>query len=172
MDLRLPLPRAGRSLFLIATLCIAGCSDGIIGPNTDVGLSVWADVYPPRLSVRDSATVITMGVNVVNKSNHVIRVVSGGPPYVFTNDPKQNRGTWGSVRVGTEEKPLNAGPSSDWWGDSVYVFAPRSGQRNETRATLRDWSARGWDNLPPGRYTIRGWFNTREGESATFILTP
>jgi hypothetical protein len=158
-------------VLLSAVLCLCSCGDSIIGPNTDVGLSVWAEVSPQFLSIRDSTTVLHMRVFVGNKSDREIRVVSGGPPYVFTNDPTQTRGLWGSLRIATSTDPLHAGPSIDWWGDSVYVFPAHRAVYDEQAITLREWKARGWP-LTPGRYTARGWFNAREGKSATFFFTP
>jgi len=160
-----------RTLLLSTLVCLCSCGDSIIGPNTDVGLSVWTEVSPTFLSIRDSAIVLHMKVFVGNKSNHEIRVVSGGPPYVFTNDPTQTRGLWGSLRIATGTDPLHAGPSIDWWGDSVYVFPPHHAEYNEQAITLREWKARGW-LLTPGTYTARGWFNAREGKSSTFVFNP
>jgi hypothetical protein len=159
------------TLLLSALVCLCSCSDSIIGPNTDVGLSVWAEVSPTSVSIRDSTTVLRMRVYVGNASYHEIQVVSGGPPYRFTGDPNRSQGLWGSLRIATDADPLNAGPNTDWWGDSVYVFAPRHAEYNETLVTLRDWRAGGWV-VAPGRYTVRSWFNAREGKSAAFILTP
>ena len=112
------------TLLISALVCLCSCGDNIVGPNTDVGPSVWTEVSPPFLSIRDSTTVLHMKVFVGNKSDREIRVVSGGPPYVFTNNPTQTRGLWGSLRIATDTDPLHAGPSIDWWGNSVYV-SPR-----------------------------------------------
>jgi hypothetical protein len=163
--------RMSRLLLFLSLLCLAGCSDSIAGPNTDVGLSVWAEALPASISIQDSTTPISLRVYVANPSYHVIRVVGGGPPYVSTGDPARTVGMWGSMRIGTDTNPLNAGPNADWFGDSVYVFAPRRIQYNERRITLRDWRAGGWAVLP-GIYRVRGWFNAREGKSALLTLVP
>jgi hypothetical protein len=162
--MRLTLP-------ISALVCLAACSDNIIGPNTDVGLSVWAEVSPTSVSIRDSTAVLRIRVYVSNTSIVEIRVVSGGPPYRFTADPDRSQGLWGSYRIANDVDPLNAGPSVDWWGDSVYVFTARHTDYNERLVSLSDWKAGGW-TLAPGRYRVRSWFNGREGKSATFDLTP
>jgi hypothetical protein len=51
-----------RILALSAIVCLCSCGDSIIGPNTDVGLSVWTEVSPTFLSIRDSTTVLHMKV--------------------------------------------------------------------------------------------------------------
>ncbi|PYO80208.1 MAG: hypothetical protein DMD63_01880 [Gemmatimonadetes bacterium] len=154
-------------VLVIATLAfLLGCSD-VIGPNTDVGLSVWADVSPTFLSIRDTITPIRIRVYVSNTTGHEIRVVSGGPPYVFTSDPARNSGTWGSFRITKNDSLINWGPGIDWWGDSVYVFRAHYTEYNEEVVTLAKW--KGW-NLAPGLYRVRSWFNTREGRSAPFYL--
>jgi hypothetical protein len=157
-------------LLLSALLCLSSCGDSIMGPNTDVGLSVWVEVTPLVLSVRDSTAVLHMRVYVGNASNHEVRVVSGGPPYVFTADPSRSKGLWGSLRIATNTEPLNAGPNVDWWGDSVYVFPAHHVEYDELTVTLHDWKSRGWA-ATPGTYTVRGWFNSREGKSAALVLT-
>ena len=63
---------------------------------------------------RDSTTVLHMRVLVANQTDHEIRVVSGGPPYVFTNDAAHTRGLWGSLRIARGTDSLHAGPSVDW----------------------------------------------------------
>lgn len=156
-------------LSAVALLC--SCGDPIIGPNTDVGLSVWTEVSPPILSIRDTTTVLHMRVFVANTSDHEIKVVSGGPPYVFTNDPLPHSGLWGSLRIAKGSEQLNAGPGTDWWGDSVYLLPPHYHEYNEQAITLREWKARGW-HPTPGNYVARGWFNGREGKSKPFYLVP
>ena len=156
-------------LAVLAVLC--ACSDNIVGPNTDVGLSVWTEVSPPILSIRDTTTVLHIRVVVANKTDHEIRVVSGGPPYVFVNDPLPHSGLWGSLRIASENNPLNAGPSVDWWGDSVYVFPAHDIQWEELAETLHEWKAHGWQPKV-GNYVARGWFNGREGKSKQFYFVP
>jgi hypothetical protein len=161
------------ALLLCGLVGLCSCADSIIGPNTDVGLSVWAEVSPTFLSIRDTTTVLHMRVFVGNKTNDEIRVVSGGPPYVFTfgNEPAPHSGLWGSLRVARGADLLNAGPAVDWWGDSVYVFAAHHAEYNEQAITLREWKKRGWP-LTAGNYTARAWFNGREGKSAPFFFLP
>ena len=163
-----------RFLLLLSALAfLSSCGDSIIGPNTDVGLSVWTQVSPPILSIRDTTTVLHMRVFVGNKTDHEIRVVSGGPPYVFTfgGEPIQHSGLWGSLRIAGDSSSLNAGPGTDWWGDSVYVFPAHHAEYNEQVITLREWKARGWP-ATAGNYVARGWFNGREGKSAPFYFVP
>jgi hypothetical protein len=59
----------------------------------------------------------------------------------------------------------------NWWGDSLYVFPPLRKRYDEKIFTLAEWREGGW-SLVPGAYRIRGWFNGREGDSATFTVTP
>jgi hypothetical protein len=162
---------AFRQRWLVVASLAAGCDSPVAPPNTDVGLRVWAEVRPTSVSVRDAGAVLRVRVNVRNSSLREIRVISGGPPYVFTSDPAESRGLWGSFRIACESSPLNCGPSIDWWGDSVYVFAPRTTQVDEAVITLRSWQERGWA-LRPGQYRVRAWFNGREGESASLVLLP
>jgi hypothetical protein len=161
------------ALPLSAIIFLCSCGDSIIGPNTDVGLSVWTEVSPAFLSIRDTTTVLHMRVFVGNKTNHEIRVVSGGPPYVFTfgNEPLPHSGLWGSLRIARGADLLNAGPGVDWWGDSVYVFPAHYAEYNEQAMTLREWKVRGWP-VTVGNYIARGWFNGREGKSAAFFFVP
>ncbi|HUR00719.1 MAG TPA: hypothetical protein VM166_14810 [Gemmatimonadaceae bacterium] len=163
-----------RFLFLLATVAVLlSCGDSIVGPNTDVGLSVWTEVSPPILSIRDTTTALHIRVLVGNKTDHEIRVVSGGPPYVFTfgSEPLPHSGLWGSLRIATDSSALNAGPGVDWWGDSVYVFRAHHVAYNEQAITLLQWKAGGWP-VKPGNYVARGWFNGREGRSTKFYLVP
>jgi hypothetical protein len=167
------MPFVRYALLFPVLVLLCACGDSIIGPNTDVGLSVWAEVSPPIISIRDTATVLHMRVVVANKSDREIRVVSGGPPYVFTfgGEPIPHSGLWGSLRIGSASNPLNAGPGIDWWGDSVYVFAAHHGEANEQAITLHEWKARGWP-LTVGNYVARAWFNGREGKSKPFYFVP
>jgi hypothetical protein len=158
----------------LLALGLAACRDAPLAPatpNTDLGLRVWAEVSPARVSVRDTARVLRIRVYVTNPRGDSVRVVSGGPPYVFTPDPSRSVGLWGSVRIGSAASPLNAGPNVDWWGDSVYVLPPRATMYDEYRVRLGDWRAGGWP-LAAGDYRVRGWFNAREGASAELVLIP
>jgi hypothetical protein len=116
---------------LVALAFLSACGDSIVGPNTDVGLAVWAEVSPSTASISDTAAALRIRVYVSNTSFKEIRVRSGGPPYGFTNDPARSQGLWGSTRIANDSDPLHAGPSVDWWGDSVYVFPPRYREYNE-----------------------------------------
>jgi hypothetical protein len=159
------------ALRLVALGLLCACADNIVGPNTDVGLSVWAEVAPSSLSVSDTAGALRIRVFVGNRTIREIRVISGGPPYVFTDDPAMSKGLWGSIRIANDSDPLHAGPSMDLWGDSLYVFPPLYRVYDEEILTLKEWKTRGWP-LTPGRYRVRSWFNAREGKSADFTLTP
>ena len=162
-----------RSVFLLSALVfLSSCGDNIIGPNTDVELSVWTEVSPNLVKISDTTTVLHMRVFVGNTTHHEIRVVSGGPPYVFAfGEPVPHSGLWGSLRIARGSDSLHAGPGIDWWGDSVYVFPARKATYNETEITLRQWKARGWP-IETGIYTARGWFNGREGKSSPFYIVP
>ena len=160
-----------RSALGLAVLGLLACGESPVAPNTDVGLHVWATVSPVAVDVRDSTAVLDLRVNVENLSSRPIRVVSGGPPYVFTGDPAKSRGLWGSIRIANDASLLNAGPNVDWWGDSVYVIGAHQVQYNEYAVTLQQWRAGGWA-VAPGSYRVRGWFNGHEGRSATLTLLP
>lgn len=155
----------------IAAIALLGSCDNTLEPNTDVGLRVWADVSPRILSIRDTAATLRIRVYVENGSSQEITVVSGGPPYRFTDNPVKSNGLWGSARIANSNEPLNAGPNVDWWGDSVYTFRPKSRDYNELTVSLKYWRDGGWP-LIPGQYTVRAWFNAREGGSAAFVLRP
>jgi hypothetical protein len=147
---------------------VLGCTDAFAPePNTDVGLYVWAEVEPAVVSLRDPERLIRIRVLVENPTNEEIRVRSGGPPYVFTSDPAQSRGLWGSFRVVCEGHPVSCGPGTDWWGDSVYVFPAHVIEANEAEVKL----SAGWA-LVPRVYHVRAWFNGREGQSATLRVIP
>ena len=157
---------------LIACSIAASCeSPAAPTPNTDIGLRVWADVTPARLSVSDSAALLRVRIYVQNPRADTLRLVSGGPPYVFTNDPTDSRGLEQSFRIANAEDPLWAGPGTDYWGDSVYTFAPRATHYTEAVIRLRDWRAQGYP-LRPGVLRVRSYYNGREGSSATFTLQP
>jgi hypothetical protein len=163
------LMRFKLSLFCLVLAGAVACSDAV-GPNTDVGLSVWTEVEPSSVSIRDTAAVLRIRVYVANPSFVEIRV-KGGPPYGGGWDPSTSQGLWGSVRIANDSSEFNAGPNVGWWGQPVYIFRPRSRQYSEMLVSLqKDWKAGGWP-LVPGRYRARGWMNTREGRSAEFVLT-
>ena len=156
---------------IVLAMAATGCTDAFApAPNTDVGLYVWAEVTPATLSIRDSTTEIHVRIYVRNPSGSEIRVVSGGPPYTFTTDPARSRGLWGSFRVACAEAPLNCGPNTDFFGDSVYVFPPHQTDFSGAKFTLKSWANGGWP-IAVRAYHIRGWFNGREGASATLNIT-
>lgn len=146
------------------------CSDWMTTPNTDVGIVVWVDVTPAAIRLTDTSEIVVR-LRMLNPGDEEIRVRSGGPPYRLTPDPAQSRGLWGSIRFASESSPFNAGPGADYWGDSVYVFGPRAYGHNAKRYRLQQWATGGW-TLRPGELRIRGWFNGREGRSATLTILP
>lgn len=160
---------------LTAVLVLESCatpSEPVELPaNTSLGLRVWATVTPQVVRLRDSAAVLHIRVRVRNPADSVLRIVSGGPPYLFTSDPADGFGMREAYRIGSAASPLGAGPGADYWGDSVYVFDPRSSSVVEIVLPLRSWRAGGWP-VTPGEYRVRSYFNGREGESATFTLVP
>jgi hypothetical protein len=165
----LRLVRFAFVLFGIAPL--ASCRDYPLTPNTDVGLRVWAEVSPRIISMRDTSTALHIRVVVQNASDEDIAVVSGGPPYKFTNDPAESSGLWGSMRIARGSNLLHAGPNVDWWGQSVYTFRARTAEASDYVVTMKSWIKEGWP-IEPGQYTVRAWFNGREGENTTFIVEP
>lgn len=159
-------------IFMVAIVTTVACTDAFVpGPNTDVGLFVWGEVSPARLSITDSSAKVRIRVYVRNPSSREIRVPSGAPPYTFTRDPAKSRGLWGSFRVACDDAPLNCGPNTDWWGDTVYVFPAGETTYNGTEFSLRSWASGGWP-IEPRAYHIRVWFNGREGKSATLNIIP
>jgi hypothetical protein len=142
----------------------------MVSPNTDVGIVVWVDITPNTIRLGDTTT-LEVRLHTLNPGDDEIRVRSGGPPYAFTNDPARSRGLWGSVRFGDDDRPLDAGPGIDWWGDSVYVFPSRAYDRADHTYKLKDWTTGGW-TLRPGVLRVRGWFNGREGRGTTLTILP
>lgn len=139
--------------------------------NTPIGLRVWAQVIPTRLSIADSTATLRIRVYVQNAAGDSLRLMSGAPPFVFTLDPAKSRGLAESFRIASATDSLNAGPNTDYWGDSVYVFAPHEADYTETVIDWNDWRAGGW-KLGPGVFRVRSYFNGREGSSASFTLVP
>jgi hypothetical protein len=134
-------------------------------------LRVWADVSPARLSLSDSTAALRVRIYVQNPGGDSLRLVSGGPPYVFTNDPADSRGLEQSFRIASADDLLRAGPGTDYWGNAVYTFGPRATRYTEAVIQLKDWRAQGYP-LAPGVLRVRSYFNGREGSSATFTLVP
>lgn len=157
----------------IAAACaVLSCESPVAPqPNTSLGLRVWATVAPTRLSTRDSTASFRIRVYVANPTGDTLRVKSGGPPYTFTPDPAQSRGLKQSFRIASATEPLNAGPNTDYWGDSVYVFPPHQVEYTEAVVSVRAWRVGGWA-LETGPLRVRGWFNGHEGSSAPFQLVP
>jgi hypothetical protein len=159
--MRLPL--------LFSVIFLIACRDSPVEPNTDVGLRVWATVSPRSISLRDTTIGLRIRVYVENPTDDEIRVVSGGPPYVFTSDPAKSKGLWGSYRVMNPDGTMRGGPASDWWGQPEYVYKARRAEFQETLLPMKSWIR---SDLQPGTYTIRAWFNAREGRSAEFTVRP
>lgn len=161
-----------KSRWLIVVVALAACDPSApLRPNTDLGLRVWAEVEPTRISMSDSLASIHVRILARNPAFSTLRITSGGPPYRFTSDPAESRGLEHSFRIASNASPLNAGPSTDYWGQPVYVFAPFETQVADTKVTLRAWREGGWP-LTPGTYWVRSYFNGREGDKATFTLVP
>ena len=99
-----------------------------------------------------------------------IIVDTGGPPFLITGNPAESRGLSGSYRIASDREPLNAGPGVDWWGGSVDTFRAHRGAALEETLSLRDWQAAGWV-VEPGVYRVRSYYNGKEGESETFVVT-
>ena len=140
-------------------------------PNTTIGLRVWAEVAPATLSIRDTAAVLRIRVYVENPAGDTLRVRSGAPPFIFTSDPTRSQGLKVSFRIASATDSLNAGPNTDYWGDSVYVFPPHDVEYTEATVSIHQWRVAGWP-LVPGHLRLRAWFNGHEGSSAPFQLVP
>jgi hypothetical protein len=155
---------------MIASVVAAGCSE-LVAPNTDLGLSVWADVSPAVVHLSDTAATVRIRVYAANFSRTPIRIPSGGPPYVAAADPTRGRGFAESYRVAHGHDSLTAGPAKNWGRDTVYVFGGRAREYVETVIPLRDWRP---DGARPdtGTYRVRSYFNQREGSAATFRIVP
>ncbi len=160
-----------RCFAAILMAVVVACADSPLDPNTDVGLRVWVQVSPGVASISDSTATIQIRLYIQNGSPDEITVISGGPPYRFTGNPANSSGLIGSIRIANDTDSLNAGPSTDWWGQPVYTFKPRSARYHEFLVSLKEWRARGRP-LVAGEYRVRGWFNGREGKSAVLVLKP
>jgi hypothetical protein len=140
-------------------------------PNTDVGLRVWAELSPSRISLRDSNATVQVRVIAQNPGRDTIRL-PGGPPYVFVSgDPAQSRGLEHSYRIARDTNQFNAGPGVDYWGQPEYAFAPGAIQRSDGAVSIRVWRDGGWP-LTVGTYRVRSYFNGHEGASATLTVAP
>ena len=139
--------------------------------NTPLQLRVWAEVSPAQVSLRDSDAVVRVRLIARNPGDTTLRIVSGGPPYWFAGDPGQSAGMSHAFRIGTDLEPLHAGPSTDYFGDFVYVFAAHQSRRVDATIRIRDWRAGSWP-LVAGRYYVRSYFNGREGASAMLTFVP
>lgn len=155
---------------VLGLLGASGCRDAL-GPNTALGLRVWAEVSPAVVRARDAAAALRIRVYTANPSGRELRIRSGGPPYVFAGDPAATRGLAQGYRLAHGDDPFTAGPTTDWGWDTVYVFRPRASEYVEATIRLRDWDSGG---APPdtGRYRVRSFFNGREGASADFRIIP
>ena len=158
------------SAFVVLSAVGVGCSE-LVAPNTDLGLSVWADVSPAVVHLSDTAAAVRIRVHAANFGRTPLRIQSGGPPHVAAADPTRGRGFAEEYRLAHGGDSLTAGPTKDWGWDTVYVFGGRSQEYVETAIPLRQWSAHGV--LPDtGTYTVRSYFNQREGASAQFRIVP
>lgn len=158
------------SVIVALSVVGVGCSE-LVAPNTDVGLSVWADASPALVHLSDTAATVRIRVHAANFGRMPLRIQSGGPPYVAAADPTRGRGFAEEYRLAHGENPLTAGPTKDWGWDTVYVFGGRSQEYVETVIPMRQWSPHGV--LPDtGTYTVRSYFNQREGASARFRIVP
>ena len=161
-------------VWLAACSVLAACDTPVAlrdQPNTDLGLRVWAEVVPARVSISDSLASFRVRILARNPTFRTLRITSGGPPYLFTPDPADSRGLEQGFRIANEASALNAGPNADFWGQPVYVFAPLETQVAEHEVTMRAWRQGGWP-LAAGTYWVRSYFNGREGAKATFTLVP
>ena len=158
------------SVIVAVSLVGVACSE-LVAPNTDFGLSVWANASPAVIHLSDTAASVRIRVYAANFGRTPVRIRSGGPPYVAAGDPTRGRGFAEGYRLAHGNNPLTAGPTKDWGWDTVYVFGGRSQEYVETVIRLRQWSPKG--ELPDtGTYTVRSYFNRREGASATFRIIP
>jgi len=158
------------SAMVALSVVAAGCSE-LVAPNTDLGLSVWADVSPAVVHLSDTSATVRIRVYAVNFSRTPVRIQSGGPPYVSAADPSRGRGFAEAYRVAHGADSLTAGPTKNWGMDTVYVFGGRAREYVETVIPLRQWRANG--ALPDtGTYKVRSYFNQREGSPARFRIVP
>lgn len=161
-----------RQLTAIAACAgVLSCTEAFEPVNVDPGLNVWAEVSPAMLSIKDANRPIEVRLNVRNPTGREMRISSGGPPYVFDRNPALSKGLWGSFRIGCPEAPLNCGPNTDWFGDSVFVLPARQTVADKATFTLKEWYDGGWP-ITVRVYHIRVWFNGREGASATLNIVP
>jgi hypothetical protein len=157
-------------LLLLLGCAGLGCSDGLEPSNIDLGLRVEAQVTPRVVSLADASAELRIRILVTNPGSHDIIVVTGGPPYLIRRDPTDGGGLTQSLRIATATEPLNAGPAVDTWGEPVDTIRAQHGEYIEQVLTVGEWKA-GW-GVGPGEFRVRSWYNGREGESASFTLTP
>ncbi len=158
-------------LLLGVTSCVEATAPAERPANVASGLRVWATVSPASVSVRDSTRSISIRVYARNPGRDTLRIVSGGPPYVFTTDPRDSRGLSYQFRTANAADQLNAGPNADYWGQPEYVFAPHTTWYVEYRFSISSWRAGNWATTP-GVYSVRSFYNGLEGEPAGFRLLP
>lgn len=154
---------------LIATfvLMIAACTDAL-GPNTESGLAIWATVSPSVVSIADTSASLHITVNEWNPTWHTI-VLPGGPPYVFTGDPKNSHGIEESIRF-ADSAGAFVGPGVDFWGQHEYPFEARTVKGTSYDMPLKDWFRVSPPH--PGTFYVRGYFNGQEGKRASFRIAP
>ena len=151
-----------RIAIIASIIVVLGCGENPMEPNTDIGFRVWADVAPRSVSLRDTTIALRIRVYVANPTNHEIRVMTA-------SDPSKSVGLWGRYRIMDPSGAMRGGPATDWFGQSEYVIGPRKSDYLESFVPLKAWIK---GDLKVGTYTIRAWFNTREGESVRFTVTP
>lgn len=164
-----------RLVAVVGTIALATCATpnepAELPANTPIGLRVWATVSPRVLRLRDSAAVLHLTIRARNPSDSTLRIVSGGPPFRFTPDPRESIGLQQSYRIASDSSALNGGPSADYWGDSIYVFRAHQESVIDVDVPLKFWRDGGWP-ARPGSYRVRAYFNAREGEAAAFEFVP
>lgn len=166
MTLRLPLA-------LALGFILGACGDTAsprLDPNTPAGLRVWVEARPNQLSMRDTLATARVRIVAVNPGRDTIRL-PGGPPYIFTPDPRDSQGIEQSFRIARDTNTINAGPGVDFWGQPEYVFPPSAVNVAEYVLSLKVWRAGGWA-LSPGTYRLRGYFNGMEGAEALLTIVP
>ena len=164
-------PFARVAACLVAFLAVAASCNEALAPNTSIGIRVWAEASPAVVHLSDTAAAVHIRIFAENPTGAVIRLRSGGPPYVSTLDPSRGRGFAEEYRLALGDNAFNAGPVTDWGWDTVYVFSPHSREYAEAAIQVRSWNPNG---VPPdtGTYVVRSYYNQHEGTSTQFRIVP
>src|SRR5690348_12505014 len=85
-------PLARVAAFVAAFLAAAASCSEPLAPNTSIGVRVWAEASPAVVHLSDTAAAVHIRIYAENPTGAVIRLRSGGPPYVSTLDPSRGRG--------------------------------------------------------------------------------